>query len=66
MNELVGKVVASVVYADAWNNGITLTFTDGTKLKVKELMQAGQIGVLLDNEELQSDWHKELENETDM
>jgi hypothetical protein len=63
MNELVGKTIASVVYQDAWNNGITLTFTDGTQLQVKELMQAGQIGVLLDGEELQSDWHKELENE---
>jgi hypothetical protein len=63
MNGLVGKTVAIVEYRDAWNNGITLTFTDGTKLKVKELMQAGQIGVLLDGEELQSDWHKELENE---
>lgn len=63
MNELIGKVVASVVYQDPWNNGITLTFTDGTELKVKDTTQVGKMGVLVDGELLESDWHKELEND---
>ena len=61
--KLVGKTVASVVYEDPWNNGITLTFTDGTKLKVVDTTQVGNMGVFIDGEKCESDWHKGENND---
>lgn len=58
MNNLVGKTIKSVVYQDPWNNGITLTFTDGTEVRVRDTTQTGDMEVLIDGEEMESDWHK--------
>jgi hypothetical protein len=58
MDELVGKVVASVVYQDPWNNGITLTFTDGTQLKVRDSTQVGDMEVFVGGVEMESNWHR--------
>ena len=56
---LVGKTVASVEYANPWDKGLTIIFTDGTKLEVNEEMQSGEINVVLNGQDVQSDWHKE-------
>ena len=58
MNGLVGKTISSVVYQDPWNNGITLTFTDGTEVKVRDTTQVGDMEVLVDGVEMESNWHK--------
>jgi hypothetical protein len=63
MNTLVGKTVATVTYADPWDDGVRITFTDGTTLHIRELMQAGQISVAVNDEAIDSDWHVALENE---
>jgi len=45
MKELIGKTVASATYIDPWGEGLVITFTDGTKVRVTERMQAGEIEV---------------------
>jgi hypothetical protein len=47
---IVGKTIAGVRYVDPWSRGLTIVFTDGTKLRVDERMQAGEINVELNNE----------------
>ena len=56
-NELEGKTVASVVYSDPWDAGLTITFTDGTVLNVRERTQSGEIQVLLNDKVVKSDQH---------
>jgi hypothetical protein len=60
LNNLVGKTVTAVQYADDWDLGVTLTFSDGTTFKVKEEMQAGTIGVYVNGEFMESEWRAEL------
>jgi len=57
MNEhdMAGKVVASISYPDPWDEGITIMFTDGTKLNICERMQAGQIIVYYNDVEAKHD-----------
>lgn len=50
MKELIGKTVASVSYVDPWDEGLVITFTDGTTMRVTERMQAGQIEVEVNGE----------------
>ena len=45
MKELIGKTVASATYIDPWDGGLVITFTDGTKMRVAERMQAGEIEI---------------------
>ena len=40
---IAGKTVASISYPDPWSEGLTIVFTDGSKLNVYERMQAGEI-----------------------
>jgi hypothetical protein len=54
---LVGKQVASVVYADPWGEGLTMHFNDGTSLHINEAMQAGELAVFVDGRGVESDWH---------
>jgi len=58
---IVGKTIASVRYIDPWNQGLTIVFTDGTKLRVDERMQAGEINVALNNEPVS--YERDLEQE---
>lgn len=53
---LVGKTVTAVEYVDEWDGGVTLTFSDGTTFKVKEEMQAGEIGVYVNGTTVESEW----------
>ena len=57
MNEhdMAGKVVASISYPDPWDEGFTITFTDGTTLNICERMQAGQIIVYYNDVEVKHD-----------
>lgn len=57
MNEhdMAGKVVAGISYPDPWDEGITITFTDGTTLNICERMQAGQIIVYYNDVEVKHD-----------
>ena len=48
MDNLIGKTVATVAYSDPWDLGLTITFTDGTVLNVRERRQAGEIEVDID------------------
>lgn len=55
MNEeatIAGKTVQGVSYPDPWGEGITILFTDGSKLNVYERMQAGQIMVEYNGQEV--------------
>ena len=54
---LVGKQVASIVYADPWGLGLIIRFNDGTSLHINEAKLAGEIAVLVDGKEIESDWH---------
>lgn len=45
MNSLIGKTVQDIRFFDEGDEGILITFTDGTSLRVREKMQAGQIKV---------------------
>jgi hypothetical protein len=49
---ITGKTVQSISYPNPWDDGITITFTDGTKLRVYEQMQAGQIAVTYNGNEI--------------
>ncbi len=40
---IAGKIVESISYPDPWSEGLTIVFTDGSKLNVYERMQAGEI-----------------------
>jgi hypothetical protein len=48
IDNLIGKTVATVAYSDPWDLGLTITFTDGTVLNVRERRQAGEIEVDID------------------
>jgi hypothetical protein len=48
IDNLIGKTVATVAYSDPWDLGLTITFTDGTVLNVRERKQAGEIEVDID------------------
>ena len=50
MKELIGKTVETVRYVDPWGNGLVITFTDGTFLRVTERMQAGEFQVEVNDE----------------
>lgn len=52
MQKLVGKTVAQVQYKDSYEGGVYIVFTDGTILNVHERMQAGEIRVMLNGEEV--------------
>jgi len=41
----IGKTVSAVEYVDDFEEGIRLTFTDGSVLSVNERQQAGQLDV---------------------
>jgi len=41
--DITGKTVESISYPDPWSEGLTIVFTDGSKLNVYERMQAGEI-----------------------
>lgn len=58
MDDLEGKTVARVVYSDPWEAGLTITFTDGTVLVVKERSQSGEIQVSLNDNVMKSDQHQ--------
>jgi hypothetical protein len=45
LNCLAGKTVSKVNFVDRFDGGITLTFTDGSELRVNEQMQAGQLNI---------------------
>jgi hypothetical protein len=53
---LEGKTVATVTYSDPWDEGLTIVFTDGTVLNVRERTQSGEIQVSVNNETVGSDW----------
>lgn len=57
MKELTGKTVASMRYDDPWDAGLSITFTDGTVLRVYETSQTGAIAVKVDDERIISDWY---------
>jgi hypothetical protein len=56
MDELIGKTVSTVMYSDPWDEGLTIVFTDGTVLKVRERTQSGQIEASLNDKVVDSDW----------
>ena len=47
--DIVGKTVATATYSDPWDEGLTIVFTDGTVLKVRERTQSGEIQVFLND-----------------
>ena len=49
---LVGKTIESVKYANPWEEGLFLHFTDGTCLNVYERMQAGEIVAVYSDKEV--------------
>lgn len=55
MESLVGKTVLTVKYSDPWENGLRITFTDGTTLEVTEARQAGEIQVSINNKVIKSE-----------
>jgi hypothetical protein len=59
MNEnqvtIAGKTVAGVSYLNPWNEGLTILFTDGTVLNIRERMQAGEIVATYEGQEIQSE-----------
>jgi hypothetical protein len=55
--DIVGKTVATATYSDPWDEGLTIVFTDGTVLKVRERTQSGQIEVSVNDKAVDSDWH---------
>jgi hypothetical protein len=46
------KTVESISYPNPWSEGITITFTDDSKLNVYERMQAGEIMVTYNGNEV--------------
>ena len=59
--DIAGKTVESISYPDPWSEGLTIVFTDGSKLNVYERMQAGEI-IATYNEEMivherDFEWH---------
>lgn len=50
MKELIGKTIAGANYVDPWGEGLRITFTDGTTLRVLERMQAGEIEVRVNDQ----------------
>ena len=56
MKELVGKTIATANYVDPWGEGLVITFTDGTKLRVTERMQAGEIEVEVNGQTAQYEY----------
>ena len=58
---LAGKTVAGVSYRDPWYEGITILFTDGSKLNVYERTQTGELIVKYNGQELV--YERELSDE---
>jgi hypothetical protein len=56
MENLVGKTVLAVKYSDPWENGLRITFTDGTTLEVTEARQAGEVKVSINNKVIKSEF----------
>ena len=54
--DIVGKTVATAKYSDPWDEGLTIVFTDGTVLKVRERTQSGEIEVFVNDNTVDSDW----------
>ncbi len=52
---MVGKTIAGVKYANTTYKGLTLLFTDGTKMNICERTQTGEIVVTYEGQELQDD-----------
>ena len=52
---IAGKTVAGVSYPNPWNEGLTILFTDGTVLNIRERMQAGEIVATYEGQEIQSE-----------
>ena len=69
MNEnqvtIAGKTVAGVSYPDPWDEGLTILFTDGTVLNIRERYQAGAIVATYEGHEIQSEAEAEAEAEDD-
>lgn len=59
MKELIGKTVATVSYIDPWGEGLRITFTDGTTMRVTERMQAGEIEVEVNGETAEYEYNFE-------
>jgi len=49
---IAGKTVKDIKYVDPWGEGITIRFTDGDELYIYERMQAGEIIVLFNGQEV--------------
>ena len=49
---IAGKTVQDIKYVDPWGEGITIRFTDGSELYIYERMQAGEIIVLFNGQEV--------------
>lgn len=54
MDAIVGKTISKFEFKDAWDNGLLIVFTDGTELRVSEVMQAGEIKVTVNGQEIDS------------
>jgi hypothetical protein len=54
--DIAGKTVATAKYSDPWDEGMTIVFTDGTVLKVRERTQSGEIEVFVNDNAVDSDW----------
>ena len=52
---MAGKTVAGVRYADSYDKGFSILFTDGTVLNISERMQAGAIVVTYNGQEVASE-----------
>lgn len=49
---IAGKTVQDIKYVDPWGEGITIRFTDGSELYIYERMQAGEIIVMFNGQEI--------------
>jgi len=49
---IAGKTVQDIKYVDPWGEGITIRFTDGSELYIYERMQAGEIIVMFNGQEV--------------
>jgi hypothetical protein len=59
MKELIGKTVASVSYIDPWGEGLRITFTDGTQVRVTERAQAGEFEVEINGQTAEYEYNFE-------
>lgn len=49
---LEGRTVQSCDYIDAYDGGVVITFTCGAVLKIREAMQAGELKVTVNGNEV--------------